>query len=100
MIQLLKEIKNTEEIIIEENEKTFEITFPEMVEFYAQVLSVMESDAFVGTGVPEAFIKIDKEDYSVREFTTNFFMMPGQGAHQKEWLQLNFVLMISTKLKI
>ncbi|WYQ41996.1 hypothetical protein NST67_18825 [Bacillus sp. FSL W7-1321] len=70
MIQLLKEIKNMEEIIIEETEEAFEISFPEMAEdlyeFYDPATSIMESDAFVGTGVPEAFIKIDKEDYSVR----------------------------------
>ncbi|MCZ1182593.1 DUF6612 family protein [Shouchella clausii] len=93
-IRFLENIENVEDIIIEENEKTFEITFPEMAEvlyeFYAQVLSVMESDAFVETGVPEAFIKIDKEDYSVREFTTKFFYDARTGSTSERVVTIEF----------
>ncbi|AST96064.1 DUF6612 family protein [Shouchella clausii] len=94
MIQLLKEIKNMEEIIIEETEEAFEVSFPDMAEvlyeFYDPAISIMEGDAFVETGVPEAFIKIDKEDYSVREFTTKFFYDARTGSSSERVVTIEY----------
>lgn len=94
IIQLLKDIENMEEIIIEETEEAFEISFPEMAEvlydFYAQVLSVKENDTFVEAGEPEALIKIDKENYSVREFTTKFFYDARTGSTSERVVTIEF----------
>lgn len=76
-INLLGGIENMEEITIEETENVYEVSYSALdkvlYDLYEPALSVIEDSIFVETREPEVFLRINKADYTVREFTTKFF---------------------------
>ncbi|PAF25977.1 hypothetical protein CHH61_10855 [Shouchella clausii] len=77
-IDFLGNIQNMREVMIKENESEYEISYSgedeSLYEGYALPSPLIkEATSFVVTGSPEVFFRIEKEDYTIREFTTKFF---------------------------
>ncbi|MDO7283891.1 hypothetical protein Q5W88_12260 [Shouchella clausii] len=87
-ITFLEHVENIEEMRIEETETEYEISYAEPDEFLYR-LNEPPSEAtkdgitFEENGSPEVFLRINKGDYTVQEFTTKFFYEDKNGGTAK-----------------